>query len=68
MNPRPTTIVVPKAERVVIVFPATMDSNVVMVDDVIVSVDRAVREGVTERCGEFGRRWREKKRSSLKSI
>ena len=40
MNPRPT-----KAQRVVIVFPATMNSNVVMVDDVIVPVDRAVREG-----------------------
>lgn len=49
-------------------IPATLDSDVVIIDDAIVSVDRAVWEGLTESHSEFGGRWREKKRSSLESM
>jgi len=47
MNPTTVgsvTIIVPSVERVVIVFPATLDSAVVMVGDVLVAVHHPVRE------------------------
>jgi len=47
-------IVVPGLERVVVAFPATLDSAVVTVCDVLVAVYRAVQESAFERHGEFG--------------
>ena len=47
-------IVVPGLDRVVVVFPATLDSAVVTVGDVLVAVYRAVQESAFERHGEFG--------------
>ena len=38
------TIVVPGLERVIVVFPATLDSDVVTVGDVLVAVYSAVQE------------------------
>jgi hypothetical protein len=57
MNPSTVgsmTIVVPGLERVVVVFPATLDSDVVTVGDVLVAVYHAVQESAIERHGEFG--------------
>jgi len=47
-------IVVPGLERVIVVFPATLDSDVVTVGDVIVAVYRAVQESAIEHHSEFG--------------
>jgi hypothetical protein len=57
MNPstvRPMVIVVPGLERVVVVFPTTLDSEVVTVGDVLVAVYHAVQESAIEYHGEFG--------------
>jgi len=47
------TIIVPGLERVVVVFPATLD-DVVKADDVLVTVYRAIQESDIEYDGEFG--------------
>ena len=47
-------IIVPGLERVVVVFLATLDSEVVTVDDVLVAVYHAVQESAIEHHGEFG--------------
>jgi len=57
MNPNTVgsmAIVVPGLERVVVVFPATLDSAVVTVGDVLVAVYRAVQESAIEHHGESG--------------
>jgi len=57
MNPNTVgfmAIVVPGLERIVVVFPATLDSAVVTVGDVLVAVYRAVQESSIEQHGEFG--------------
>jgi len=59
MNPSTVgsiAIVVPGVERVVVVFPATLDSNVVTVGDVLVAVYRALQESAFNHYGEFGGR------------
>ena len=57
MNPSTVgsmTIVVPGVERAIVVFPATLDSAVVTVGDVLLAVHRAMRGWVVERHDEFG--------------
>ena len=57
MNPSTVgsiTIVVPGVERAAVVFPATLDSTVVMVGDVLLAVHRPMRGWVVERHDEFG--------------
>jgi hypothetical protein len=58
MNPSTVgsmTIVVPGVETaVVVVFPATLDSDVVTVGDVLVAVYRAIQESAIQYYGEFG--------------
>jgi len=59
MNPSTVgsiAIVVPGLERVVVVFPATLDSDVVTVGDVFVAVYRALQESAFNYYGEFGGR------------
>ena len=56
MNPSTVgsmTIVVPGLERVVVVLPYTLDSNVVTVSDVLIAVYRVVQESAFEHHGEF---------------
>jgi len=48
------TIVVPGVERAVVVFPATLESAVVTVDDVLFTVHRVNRGSVVGRHDEFG--------------
>ena len=48
------TMVVPGLERVVVVFPTTLDSDVVTVGDVLVAVYCAVQESAFEHHTEFG--------------
>ena len=48
------TIVVPGLERVIVAFPATLDSDVVIVCDVLVAVYRAMQESAFEHRGGFG--------------
>jgi hypothetical protein len=55
MNPSTVgslTIVVPGLGRVIVVFPATLDSGVVTVGDVFMAVYRAVKESAIARCEE----------------
>jgi hypothetical protein len=47
-------IVVPGLERVVVIFPATLDGAVVTVSDVLVAVYRAAQESALEHHGDFG--------------
>jgi len=57
MNPSTVgsmTIVVPGVERAVVVFPATFDSAVVTVGDVLLAVHCAMRGRVVEQHDEFG--------------
>ena len=56
MNPSTVgsmTIVVPGLGRVIVVFPATSDSGVVTVGDVLVAVYRTVQESSIEHHGEL---------------
>jgi hypothetical protein len=46
-------IVVPGLERVVVIFPATLDGAVVTVSDVLVAVYRAAQESALEHHGNF---------------
>ena len=48
------TIFVPGLERVVVAFPATLDSDVVTVGDVLVALYRAMQESAIEHHGRFG--------------
>ena len=57
MNPSTVgsmTVVLPGLGRPIIVLPATSDSDVVTVSDVLVAVYRAVQESSIEHHGEFG--------------
>jgi hypothetical protein len=47
-------IVVPGLERIVVVFPATLNSTVVTVCEVLVAVYQAVQESAFEHHAEFG--------------
>jgi len=51
------TIRVPGLERLVVVFPATLDSTVVTVDDVLIAVHRAVRASAMELHRGFGTKY-----------
>ena len=60
MNPSTVgsmTIRVPGLERLVVVFPATLDSAVVTVDDVLIAVHRAVQASAMELRREFGTKY-----------
>jgi len=48
------TIVVPGLGRAIVVFPATSDSGVVTISDVLVAVYRAVQESSIEQHGAYG--------------
>ncbi|KIM38665.1 hypothetical protein M413DRAFT_447632 [Hebeloma cylindrosporum] len=48
------TIMVPGLERFVVVFPATSDSDIVTVDDVLIAVHRAVQASATGSSMEYG--------------
>ncbi|KIM38664.1 hypothetical protein M413DRAFT_12596 [Hebeloma cylindrosporum] len=48
------TIMVPGLERFVVVFPATSNSDIVTVDDVLIAVHRAVQAAAMELHREFG--------------
>ena len=59
------TIKVPGLERLVVVFPATLDNAVVTVDDVLIAMHRAVQASVMELHSEFGTKYGQ--RSALES-